>query len=109
MFDHLIWLTFCKNFFGCLGVGTLASLAIALNLRVQKKFRSKSGFRSNFIQAITYVGSVGLVTPITIVFFSTGIIDGKDALPIEIAAYVAGLVMPIIISVLSGFISKPPK
>lgn len=108
IFDHFRWLVFCKNLVGCIGVGTLLSVSIALNLRVQKRFLGKAGFRSNFIQAITYFCSIGVFGSTTIYFFGN-IVDGEDASSLEIVVYVAGIVIPIILAGLSGFIPANPK
>ena len=109
MFDHFNWLVFCKNLVGCIGVGTLASLSIALNVRTQNKFRTKSDFRSKSIQWITYLGSNGILFPIVIFYFSAGITDGKNASSLEVVIYFVGLATPVVLAFLSGFIPKNPE
>ena len=109
MFDHFNWLVFCKNLVGCIGIGTLVSLSIALNVRTQNKFRVVSGFRSKFVQWITYIGSNGILFPIVVFYFSAGIIDGKNASALEVTLYFVGLVMPVVFAFLSGIIPKTPR
>jgi hypothetical protein len=109
MFDHFNWVVFCKNLAGCIGIGALSSLAIALNVRTQNKFRAEPGFRSKLIQWATFLGSNGILFPIVVFYFSAGIIDGKNASALEVVLYFVGLVMPAVFAFLSGIIPKTPE
>lgn len=103
--EHFHFLAFLQNLAVFVGFGLIASVSIALNVRVQKAWKVKPGAYSNFIQSVTYIISI-VVSALLALYLYGFVIDYKNLLWFEVVIFFLGLALPFIIAVWSGFIPK---
>ena len=86
-------------------MGVTISICIRLNLIVQNKYKSDPSSFLNFLQSITYVGTVIIGLP-AIFYLGITASDYLNDSPIHTAFFIAGIISPIVMAFRSGFIPK---
>ena len=87
------------------GMGAILSVCIRLNLKAQNKYKSAPSSASNWIQSITYLGSMLIGLP-AIFFLATFSTDYLNESPIHTALFIFGSISLIVWAFRSGFIPK---
>ena len=105
MFAHFNWLYFTQCLIGGIGMGTLCSLSISINIRVQKRFKFDRRFLFHFIQTVTYLVSLGILAP-TVIYIVINLIDALNASSCNTVILFIGGLTPLIVAFKSGLIPK---